>query len=88
MMGTRPLSDFFQPGCAQAERKGMFERDHREALAIEADFPGWEASVSVIGLWFAKAREPVQGYGAREYRPILGAGDPGGIRAAIESFGA
>jgi hypothetical protein len=57
-------------------------------LAIEAGFPrGWEVSVSVIGLWFATRREPLQGYGM-VFRPILGAGDPAGLRAAIRSFGA
>ena len=56
------------------------------ALAIEADSPGWEVSVSALGRWYAHRREPVGEPWRVVYRPILGADGPAGLRAAIASF--
>ena len=89
--------------CGHAERRRLFERaaagrrkavaaslaqiaDGLAALAIEADYPDWQAHPTPLG-WYAHRRTPLGG-GRVAYRPILGADDPGRLRAAIASFGA
>jgi hypothetical protein len=58
------------------------------ALAVEADYPAWEVSVSSLGRWYARRREPLGGPRRAVYRPVLGADDPARLRVAISSFGA
>jgi hypothetical protein len=61
-------------------------RDGISALAIEADHPGWEVSVSSLGRWYAQRREPLDEPWHVSYSPMLGADDPPRLRAVIASF--
>jgi hypothetical protein len=74
----RPWSDerWHQPGTLTGAE------DSR--AAIEADFEAWKVSVTRLR-WFAARREPEPGM---RYRLTLCAGDPAGLRDALDTFGA
>jgi hypothetical protein len=79
--------------AAAGRRKALAARlgqiaDGIAALAIEADHPAWEVSVSALGRWYALRREPLDEHWHAGYRPMLGADDPPRLRAVIAKFGA